>query len=68
MRPDLDEIPSTTGSPTGLAFVEATERNEQRSDLIWLYTNPHTDNHCSEEDTPPLKIRRPALYDEYWTS
>lgn len=62
MRPDPDEPVSRPGSDND------TTKKEKGSSLTWPYTNSRAATHPSDEGDLPLKVRRPALYEEYWAS
>ncbi|KUI70755.1 hypothetical protein VM1G_06161 [Cytospora mali] len=65
MAPGSDEMPSPAGSTTSLDSVTGGDR--PHSSLFWPYTSEHRiDESCSDGSYAPLRIRRPALYDEYW--
>lgn len=65
MAPDPDEIPSRQGSPSSLEHV-ASPDVEYQSGLLWPYVNSRA-RHDDPELDHPLRLRRPALYEEYWS-
>lgn len=64
IAPEPGEIPPSPGSVSGLKCATINEvRNE--FNLLWPYvstTAPQDDL----ESEHPLKLRRPAFYEEYW--
>lgn len=66
MAPDPDEMASRRDSPSSFDST-ATITEEQDMSLLWPYASKRpTVTDQPPEDNPPLKSRRPALYDEYW--
>lgn len=64
MNPDLDEIPARPGSISRLKHATSDDV-EYQSSLLWPYASSLT--HCdAPESEHPLRLRRPALYEEYW--
>lgn len=65
MAPGMDELPSPTNSTTSL---DGNSGNSAiRSSVLWPYTDLHTAGECCWDDNHvPLRMRRPALYWEYW--
>lgn len=66
IAPEPDEIPPSPGSVSGLKCATTTEvRNEFNFSWPYVSTTAPQDDLESEH---PLKLRRPALYEEYWAS
>lgn len=64
MAPELGEIPSRPGSSCSLTSA-ASNDVEHQSSLLWPYVSSRAD-HDGPESEHPLRLRRPALYEEYW--
>lgn len=65
IAPDRDELPSREGSPSSFEHA-ASPDNEYLSGLLWPYVNSRA-RHDDPELDHPLRLRRPALYEEYWS-
>lgn len=65
IAPDHDELPSREGSPSSLEHAASPE-DEYLSGLLWPYVNSRAPHDDPELDHP-LRLRRPALYEEYWS-
>lgn len=70
MAPEVDEMPSPTGSATSLDSTTGGGGGggpPLPSSLFWPYTNVRrTGEYCSDGNLAILAVRRPALYQEYW--
>lgn len=64
MAPERDEIPSRTGSTSSLERVIDNDVG-YHSSLFWPYVSSHAHNDDPDSENP-LRLRRPALYEEYW--
>lgn len=65
MTPGPEETPSPTDSTTSLDVISGSA--PLQNSVLWPYTSVRvTGEYCSDDNVPPLRIRRPALYWEYW--
>lgn len=65
IAPNPDELPSREGSPSSLEHATSPDL-EYQSGLLWPYVNSRAPHDDPELDHP-LRLRRPALYEEYWS-
>lgn len=63
MALDPDEQLSRSSSPSSPADSSSQEEEDS---MFWPYFNIPTNTSHAYEDDPPLKVRRPTLYQEYW--
>ena len=65
MEPETDEMLSPIGSITSIS--SGTGEHPLRSSLLWPYATDRTKGGIYPgDDDAPLRLRRPALYEEYW--
>lgn len=65
MAPGPEEMPSPTDSATSLDEID--DNHSLQNSVLWPYASGRmTGESCSDENIAPLRIRRPALYWEYW--
>lgn len=64
MAPEPDEIPSRPGSAFSREHGASPDTSLQSS-MLWPYVSSGTHDDDSESEHP-LRLRRPALYEEYW--
>ncbi|KAG6368437.1 hypothetical protein INS49_002644 [Diaporthe citri] len=62
--PELDDAPTRPGSTSRLKHITSNDF-EHQSSLLWPYVKSHA-HHNDLESENPLRLRRPALYEEYW--
>lgn len=64
MTPELDEIPYRPGSTSRLEHTTSNDV-EHQSSFLWPYVSGRPRRDIPESEHP-LRLRRPALYEEYW--
>jgi hypothetical protein len=65
IAPGPDEIPSRPGSASSSEHAASSDV-EPQSSLLWPYVNTSRAHNDDSESEHPLRLRRPALYEEYW--